>query len=366
MRKLLLCFLSLIYGFITSVRNWLYDFRILKSVDFDIPVISIGNITVGGTGKTPHIEYLIRLLQSDFRVATLSRGYMRKTKGFRVVETTSGVEETGDEPLQIKKKFPEITVSVCENRVTGVQELLRLKTPPDVVLLDDAFQHRRINPGINIVLIDYNKPLNEDHMLPCGRLRENPAQLRRATSIIVTKCPSEVTPITRRIMAKDVYLFPYQELFFTSITYGSLYPVFPDAPPQEITDNLLKKGILVVSGIASPEYMINYLEQFSGEVKSAIFPDHHYYDRGDILRISQKFHELKSTEKIVVTTEKDVQRLTVDHLLTKELKSVLYCLPVQVKFLDQEGKQFDNKIKEYVGENKSNRALHFRKNAHKS
>jgi tetraacyldisaccharide 4'-kinase len=366
MRKLLLCFFSLAYGFVVSVRNWLYDFSILKSVDFDIPVISIGNITVGGTGKTPHIEYLIRLLQSDFRVATLSRGYMRKTKGFRIVETSSVVEETGDEPLQIKKKFPDITVSVCENRVTGVQELLRLKTPPDVVLLDDAFQHRRINPGINIVLIDYNKPLKDDHMLPCGRLRENPFQLRRAGIIIVTKCPSEVTPITRRIMASDAYLYPYQELFFTTITYGPLYPVFPDAPPLEITENSLKKGILVVSGIASPEYMISYLEKMSEEVESAVFPDHHYYDRSDILLINQRFHAMKNAQKIVVTTEKDVQRLKIENLLTKELKSVLYCLPIEVKFLDREGKLFDNKIKEYVGENKSNRELHFRKNAHKS
>jgi tetraacyldisaccharide 4'-kinase len=364
MRKLLLFFFSLAYGFIIWVRNQLYDFRFLKSVDFDIPVISVGNITVGGTGKTPHIEYLIRLLQSDFRVATLSRGYMRKTKGFRMVETSSGVEESGDEPLQIKKKFPESAVSVCENRVTGVQELLRLKTPPDVVLLDDAFQHRRINPGINIVLIDYNKPLKEDHMLPYGRLRENPAQLRRANLIIVTKCPSEVTPITRRIMAKDVYLYPYQDLFFTTMTYGHLFPVFPEAPPLEMNENSLKKGILVVSGIASPEYMIGYLEKMSEEVESVVFPDHHYYDRSDILQINQRFHGLKSAEKIIVTTEKDVQRLTGNHLLTKELKSVLYCLPVQVKFLDQEGKLFDKKIKEYVGENKSNRELHFRKNAH--
>jgi tetraacyldisaccharide 4'-kinase len=366
MGKLLLYFFSLAYGFIVSVRNRLYDFGILKSVDFDIPVISVGNITVGGTGKTPHIEYLIRLLHSDFRVATLSRGYMRKTKGFRLVETTSGVEEIGDEPLQIKRKFRDITVSVCENRVTGVQELLRLKTPPDVVLLDDAFQHRRINPGINIVLMDYNKPLKDDHMLPYGRLRENTSQLSRANIIIVTKCPSEVTPITRRIMAKDLYLFPYQELFFTTFSYGSLYPVFPDAAPLIIKDNSIKKGILVVTGIASPEYMTVYLKNMADEVENIVFPDHHYYTRSDILLIAQRFHKLRSTEKIIITTEKDLQRLTVDHLLTKELKSFLYCLPVQVRFLEQEGKLFDNKIKEYVGENKSNRELHFKKNEHKS
>jgi tetraacyldisaccharide 4'-kinase len=362
MRRFYLYPLSLVYGLITSFRNQMYDLKVLKSVDFEIPVISIGNITVGGTGKTPHVEYLVRLLQPHFRIATLSRGYMRKTKGFRLVEVSSTVEEAGDEPLQIKKKFPGITVSVCENRVTGVQELLKSETPPDVVLLDDAFQHRRISSGINIALIDYNKPLKEDHMLPFGRLRENPAELRRATMIIVTKCPSEITPITRRILSKDVFLFPYQDLYFTTITYGPLYPVYPEAPPMESADHAIKKGILVVSGIASPEYMIQYLQNLSDVVESLIFPDHHYFTRGDILQITDRFHRLRSPEKIIVTTEKDIQRLMGDHLMTKELKSFLYCLPVQVKFLEQEAKLFDKKIKEYVGENKSNRELHFRKN----
>jgi tetraacyldisaccharide 4'-kinase len=364
MWKLIRYFLSHAYGLITAFRNQLYDIRILKSVEFNIPVISVGNITVGGTGKTPHIEYLIRLLESDFRVATLSRGYMRKTKGFRMVQSDSVVEETGDEPLQIKKKFPDISVAVCEDRVAGIQELLRQRTPPDVVLLDDAFQHRRITPGIHIVLIDYNKPLKEDHMLPYGRLRENPSQLRRANMIIITKCPAEVTPITRRIMAKDVFLFPYQELWFTKLEYGPVYPVFPEAPPVTL-DPEKKIPLLVVTGIASPEVLINYLGTFSDPIENIAYPDHHYYSRNDIIQITEKFHKIRGAGKIIITTEKDLTRLAVPQLLPKEIRQFLYCLPVQVSFPDQEGKVFDKKIREYVGENKINRELHFRKNSNK-
>ncbi|MDX1284351.1 MAG: tetraacyldisaccharide 4'-kinase, partial [Draconibacterium sp.] len=208
MIKLLLYPLSLLYGLGVYIRNQAYDLNILKSKEFEVPVISIGNITVGGTGKTPHVEYLVQLLKEKFEVATLSRGYKRKTKGFHVVETTSLAHEVGDEPLQIKNKFPEVTVSVCENRVAGVERLMEnsMDKPFDVVLLDDAFQHRRITPGINILLIDYNRQIKGDRLLPLGRLREGVYQMRRANFIIFTKCPDEVTPIMRRILQKDVYL----------------------------------------------------------------------------------------------------------------------------------------------------------------
>jgi len=366
MRKLLLYPLSLVYGLVVSIRNWMYDLKILKSVDFNIPVISFGNIAVGGTGKTPHTEYVIKLLKSQFRVATLSRGYKRKTKGFLLVHTSSDVTETGDEPLQMKKKFPGVTVSVCENRVAGVEQLLAVDTPPDVILLDDAYQHRRINPGLNILLIDYNKPLRDDHLLPYGRLRESRYQLRRANIIIITKCPAEITPITRRIMAKDVYLFPYQKLFFTTMVYGQLYPVFPEAPKMDLFADTLQMGILLVAGIASPEYVVQHVKKLSAEVDTAIFPDHHYYTEKDIHLIVRKFYQLQNSKRIIVTTEKDVSRLTRLDLFTPEVKSSIYFLPIQVKFLDREGKLFDKKILNYVGENKSNRELHIRKSKPKN
>mgnify|MGYP001766253445 CR=1 FL=1 len=365
MRKLVFYPLSLVYGLIVTFRNLLYDLKILRSVDFDAPVISIGNITVGGTGKTPHTEYLVRLLKSQFRVATLSRGYKRKTKGFLVVQTNSEVTDVGDEPLQIKKKYPAVTVSVCEDRVAGLDQLFSSEAPPDVVLLDDAFQHRRVTPGLNILLIDYNKPLSRDTMLPYGRLRESPKEIRRANIIIITKCPNEIAPITRRIMAKEVFQFPYQQLFFTTMVYGQLYPYFPEGSPMDLFTDTSRMGILLVTGIASPEYVVQHVNKLSPLTDTALFPDHHYYTENDIQLILQKFYRLQGTRRIIVTTEKDMVRLTRHDLFTLDVKSSFYILPIQVKFLDREGKLFDQKILEYVGENKSNRELHIRQGRNK-
>jgi tetraacyldisaccharide 4'-kinase len=356
MLKLLLYPLALLYGLAVAVRNRLYDFKILSSREFNIPVISIGNITIGGTGKTPHAEYLIKLLKQNYRVAALSRGYKRKSQGFRLVESSSTVDDVGDEPLQMKRKYPSVTISVCENRVEGIETLLEHKPVPDVVVLDDAFQHRRVTPGINILLIDYNKPLKDDYLLPLGRLRESKVQARRANIIIITKCPNEITPITRRILAMDVQLYPYQDLYFTTMVYGQLCPVFPEARPMDLFNNPGQMAILAVTGIAAPEYAIQHLSKITSEVESIIFPDHHNYSVQDIRKIMEKFDHLSNPKRIIVTTEKDMVRLY-QLELPAEMKNALYYLPVQVKFLDKEGKQFDKRILDYVGENKSLREL---------
>lgn len=365
MLKVLLYPFSLLYGIFVYFRNRMYDLNILKSTEFDVPVVSVGNITVGGTGKTPHVEYMIDLLKDKFQVATLSRGYKRKSKGFKRVEESSSVSNVGDEPLQIKKKFPEVTVSVCENRVKGVEQLLEnpdIKSP-DVILLDDAFQHRRITAGINILLIDYNRPLNKDRLLPAGRLREGVAQMRRANIIVFTKCPpSEVTPIMRRILQKDVRLKPYQELFFTTFDYGKIKPVFQGIRVPDEFYQAKNYTVLVVAGIASPDIIPEYLGQFAAETQLVCFSDHHNYSESDIRLIMNKFERIDSAKKIIVTTEKDAVRLAEMPGLDEQFKSVLYYLPVKVKFLDEEGKMFNKKILNYVGENKSNRELHRRTN----
>ncbi|WP_346855123.1 tetraacyldisaccharide 4'-kinase [uncultured Draconibacterium sp.] len=367
MVKIFLYPLSLLYGFAMYLRNRAYDLNILKSTEFDVPVISIGNITVGGTGKTPHVEYLVKLLKEKYEVATLSRGYKRKTKGFRYVESNSTAIEVGDEPLQIKNKYKDVTVSVCENRVVGVEKLLASEAKaPDVVLLDDAFQHRRISPGLNILLIDYNRQIKEDHLLPMGRLRESVHQMRRANIIIFTKCPDEVTPIMRRILSNDVGLFPYQKLYFTKLEYDKLLPVF-DAESLDAGFYKEKKhAVLLLTGIASPKLIEKYLRHFSKRIETLTFPDHYNYSAQDIQTILNKFAALKAEKKIIITTEKDSMRLKNNSGLTDEFKSVLYYLPVQVKFLDEEKKSFNKKILNYVGENKSNRELHKRKNSGKS
>ncbi|WP_340113739.1 tetraacyldisaccharide 4'-kinase [Maribellus mangrovi] len=366
MLKILLYPLSWLYGIGVLLRNRAYDLNILKSHEFDVPVISIGNITVGGTGKTPHVEYLVSLLKDKYNVATLSRGYKRKTKGFRLVETTSTAIETGDEPLQIKTKFPEVTVSVCENRVKGVEQLISNDTSlPDVILLDDAFQHRRISPGINILLIDYNRQIKNDHLLPYGRLREGRYQARRANIIIFTKCPDEVTPIMRRILQNDINLLPYQKLYFTKLEYAKLVPVFGGKRLGKPFYEDKKYSILLLTGIASPKLMSNYLKQFSDQIETITFPDHHDYSAVDLQTIENRFEAIPAGKKIIVTTEKDVMRLK-NMELSENLKTQLYYLPVKVQFLEEEKKSFNKKILNYVGENKSNRELHKRKNSGKS
>ncbi len=364
MAKIFLYPLSWLYGIAVYFRNQMYDLNLFKSKEFDVPIISVGNITVGGTGKTPHVEYLVNLLCDKFKVATLSRGYKRKTSGFSYVETTSTATEVGDEPLQIKNKFPDVTVAVCENRVVGAEKLLNISNViiPDVLLLDDAFQHRSITPGISILLIDYNRQIKDDTLLPVGRLRESAEQMRRANIIIFTKCINEITPIMRRILMKDVGLMPYQKLYFTTLNYEELKPVFS---AKKLDSRFYRKedvAFLIVAGIASPKLMHNYLKQFSKRTEMLVFPDHHNYTSEDIHSISQKFESINSKNKIIITTEKDAMRFKDHHDLTDEFRDALYYLPVKVKFLDDEGKSFNTKIFNYVGENKSNRELHKRKN----
>ncbi len=360
MIKLLLYPLSILYGIVVLSRNRLYDLNILKSTEFDLPVISIGNITVGGTGKTPHTEYLASLLKDEFKVATLSRGYKRKSKGFRMVEASSTADESGDEPLQMKRKFPDITVSVCNNRVEGVNQLLLGKQEPipDVILLDDAFQHRRVTPGINIVLIDYNRPLKEDMLLPAGRLRERASQVDRANIIMITKCPPGLTPIMERIIQKNVKLKPYQSIYFTTMEYEPIMPVFEGAKLVTL-DGLDKSlSILLVTGIASTLSINNQVGKYSSTIEKMEFGDHHQYTLEDIENINQKFQSIPSDKKIILTTEKDAMRLKDMPAIPKEIKKALYYLPVKVKFLGNQEFAFSQKIQNYVRENKSNSELH--------
>ncbi|HZL09277.1 MAG TPA: tetraacyldisaccharide 4'-kinase [Prolixibacteraceae bacterium] len=363
MLKLLLYPISAIYGFIVSIRNFLYDYKLFQSTEFEIPVISIGNITVGGTGKTPHTEYLVDLLRKQFRIATISRGYKRKTKGYLEVELNSLATTVGDEPLQIKTKFNEIQVIVDEKRVNAIENIQKQEPEllPDIILLDDAFQHRSVTAGINILLIDFNRPINKDMLLPAGRLRESKWQMRRANVIIYTKCPPEIAPITRRIIMNDVNLRPYQNLFFTTMVYQPLSPVFPEEVidiPDLASD---KVNVLLVTGIANPEHLHKYLITFAKEIIELEFPDHHNFKDSNIQQIEQTFAGIDAEKKIIITTEKDSMRLK-DMDLSPSIKANLFYIPLKIKFLDSEGKNFDEKIITYVRENKSNRDLHKRKN----
>lgn len=360
LRYLLIPF-SLLYALIVGIRNLLFNFNILPITEFKIPIISVGNITVGGTGKTPHIEYLINLLKNDYKLATLSRGYKRKSKGFLLANNESTASELGDEPIQIKRKFPEILVSVDRKRVNGVKSLLKLEEGKtlDAVLLDDAFQHRSIKAGLSVLLIDYNRPITRDYIMPYGRLRESAHEKDRANIIIVSKSPDNMSPIERRIIVKELDILPYQHLYFTCLNYGNLEPVFnEDAISIETDWTNNNSSILLVTGIANPKPLRKYLEDFSDTVEELSFPDHYAFVQKDLDLIQEKFDKLKGENKIIITTEKDATRFYDMQIRQDSIRKHLFYIPLKIKFLNDDKSMFDHQILSYVRKNKRSSNLH--------
>jgi tetraacyldisaccharide 4'-kinase len=350
--------LSLLYGFIIYVRNRLYDYNLLKSNQFNIPLISVGNITVGGTGKTPHIEYLADLLKSEFKVATLSRGYKRKSKGFLLSTIKSTDTEIGDEPKQIKQKFPEIDVAVDADRTNGINKLMQLINP-DVILLDDAFQHRKVNPGLSILLIDFSRPINKDFMLPFGNLREQSFEKRRANIIIITKSPNDLKPIERRIIFNEIKPYPFQHVFFTCFDYGKITPVFSNPENHELDFNKTDYEVILLTGIANPKPLKKYiLENISKNIHNLEYSDHYSYKDSDIKTITQKFKDISSENKIIITTEKDAMRLQKFSNIADNLKESFFYIPIQVKFLNNRTDNFNQQVIEYVRKNKEHSFLY--------
>jgi tetraacyldisaccharide 4'-kinase len=326
---------------------------VLPSREFNFPVISVGNISVGGTGKTPHIEYLVKLLNQDFNVATLSRGYKRKTRRFMMANLSSTTEEIGDEPRQIKQKFPHVTVAVERDRVKGIKKLIKEKNDIDVILLDDAYQHRYVKPGINILLIDYNHMIKEDYLLPMGRLREPAYESHRANVIIITKCPEKIKPIEKRIITKEINPYPYQRLYFTSLKYGELKPVFPNPGGYKSKTNLkeAKPQVLMVSGIANPRPLKRQIRGITTKISELHFRDHHYYTLKDLERIMDMFKKIENPSKAIITTEKDAMRFQNLKEVPPGLKKNLYYIPVEVHFLQDEA-LFNKQLYDYVKKNK--------------
>ncbi len=344
---------SWIYGWGTGLRNKLFDWGWLRSESFRIPVICIGNLAAGGTGKTPHTEYLIRLLQqAGLQVATLSRGYKRKTKGYVLATPQSTAREIGDEPCQMKRKFPNARVAVDADRREGIEKLMQLDTPrTDVILLDDAFQHRYVSAGLNILLTDYNRLFCEDRLLPAGLLREPASGKHRAQIVIVTKCPNDIKPIDFNITAKRLQLYPYQQLYFTQVRYGSPAPLFPEQATRPILPDLLTEEgtqILLVTGIASPFPMLEEVQRYTRQVTLQAFADHHDFSAGDLRLIMQKFTQMKTKNRFILTTEKDAARLKDHPALPPELKPFLYVLPIEIDFLLNQKEIFNQNILKYV------------------
>jgi tetraacyldisaccharide 4'-kinase len=364
---------SLIYGLITGIRNILFNLEVLASKSFDVPVISIGNITVGGTGKTPHTEFLIRALSKHFNVAVLSRGYKRKTKGFVLADSNKGWKELGDEPTQLKLKFPDLTVAVDENRCRGIERLMESTNPyVEVVLLDDAFQHRKVSPSISILLIDYNRQLKNDWLLPAGNLRESAGQVKRAQIIIVTKCPADLKPMDIRILGSRIDPLSYQLLFFTTQVLGPLHPVLHKEPtvcysdPVEVSSDAQnqtepslqipesleklhasKRPALLVTGIATPRNMEASIREYVEELHVLSFADHHEFNKRDVKKIHQEFEKIRTQGGIILTTEKDAVRIR-DNQWMSGLLPHMYYPSLEIQFLGNEEESFLHKIIDYV------------------
>ena len=338
LRKLLFPF-AILYGVITSIRNFLFDISVLKSYSFNLPIIAVGNLSVGGTGKTPQIEYLIRLLSEKYKIATLSRGYKRQSEGFILAQASSNARLLGDEPFQFFEKFPSIQVAVDADRKNGIEQLLSLPEKPEVILLDDAFQHRKVKAGFYILLTSYGDLYSDDCMLPTGNLRETRSGAKRADLIVVTKCPFDLSLDKQNDIRKRLKLSVNQQLYFTFIAYDT----FVYGEKQKVNINEIQSTVKVlVAGIAKPEPFFTYLKNTNDVCLS--FPDHHNFTEKDILEITKT-----AQNNIIITTEKDYMRLK-GSLPNEQL----FYLPIKSAFIS-ESQNFDKTIINYVGTSSRNR-----------
>lgn len=352
--RLILFPFTFIYGLVVFIRNLFFDFGIFKSHTFAVPIISVGNLTVGGAGKSPMTEYLITLLKDKYNLATLSRGYGRKTTGYHSVLTTSTADEVGDEPLQFKTKFPSISVAVAEKRKEGIA---KLQKEHELIILDDAYQHRSVKPGFSILLYEYSTLLKAQWFLPTGDLREPLSGRRRADCIVITKSPANLTEPEKQRLIAQVKPFDHQEVFFSHLEYDDLYPVWAEEKRslQSITGST---ALLVITGIANPRPLMSELARYTENIRHHAYPDHHTFTPKNIAKIVKQYGELNTQDKLLITTEKDLQRLKAPGI--KELLNGLpvYYLPVKATFQEPAKARFDQLILNYVTEHSQHSRIH--------
>lgn len=345
----LLAPIAWIYAIVLTIRHKLYDWGLLKSEKFDIPTICVGNIALGGTGKTPHTEYLIRLLKDKVNVAVLSRGYGRKSKGFVLADDSATYQQLGDEPMQYHSKFSDIAVAVDEDRCEGVRRLMDLDKKPEVILLDDAFQHRRIKPGLNIMLTEYYNIYKKDLLVPAGHLRDVKSAAKRADIIIVSKSPTVLLPYDKQELLGIIDAAPTQKVLFTSIEFDKITPANDMAKSIVLQD---AKSIYLFCGIANPYPLEDYLKRKFNTIITNYYKDHHDYTGQDINVILDGFNNVIGKNKIAITTEKDLMRLSNSEFIRKFDNIPLFTIPIEVYFNDKEEKNiFNNLILNYVGKN---------------
>ncbi len=344
MWKCLLAPAALLYKAGVTLRHRLFDWGVLKSERFDIPIICIGNITVGGTGKTPMAEMIIAYMSQMHRVALLSRGYGRRTKGYLEVQCNSHYRMVGDEPLQIKLKFPDIVVAVCEKRADGIRRIRADHPDVDLIIMDDGFQHRYVEPKINIVMIDATRPVQHDKMLPQGSLRDLPEQLHRAHYFIVTKCPERMAPIDRRILRKVLIQVAYQRVYFTRFESFMPQPLYAD----EASSEPLRHGapVIALSGIGNPRPFLQTLHARYDVVEEVTLDDHHVYKVRDMHALTERL--AKHPGAVIVTTEKDAVKMTNRAKVPAEVRRALYYLPINISFIEDSATDFLQKLEEDV------------------
>lgn len=341
--RILLFPFAVVYWLVIYIRNKLYDKNILPSASFGLPLIGVGNLSVGGTGKSPMVEYLIKHLKDEFKVATLSRGYKRKTKGYTLARDTSDALEIGDEPMQFHIKFPEVPVAVGEERLEAIPQLLHDRPEVQCIILDDAFQHRTIKAGLNILLTDYNNLFTRDFYLPTGDLRDLKSGYKRADIIIVTKCNPDISREERHEIIREINPLPHQQIFFTAIQYAAPYRL---TRQQEAIRLETDMEVLLVTGIANPQPLKNLLQDECGAYYLLHYPDHHIFSIDDWNDIKEKFRRMENKKKIILTTEKDAVRLM---KFGEELNTVpLYVLPLEHRFLFEEEERFLSGIKKFI------------------
>jgi tetraacyldisaccharide 4'-kinase len=340
--RILLLPFALLYGIIVWVRNRFYDRNILRSSTFGLPLICVGNLSVGGTGKSPMVEYLVLRLKDRFKVATLSRGYKRKTRGYALANEHTTAIDIGDEPMQFHRKFPHIPIAVGEERIVAIPQLLHDRPETEVIILDDAFQHRSVRAGLNILLTDYNNLFTRDFFLPTGDLRDERKSYQRAQVIIVTKCPLELSEAQKELIIKEIDPLPEQKVFFTTIAYSV---------PYHITKQVLwtldeQTEVLLVTGIANPKSLKAYLESQVESYQMLSYGDHHIFSIDDWRDIKKRFDGMENSKKIILTTEKDAMRLL---KFEEELHSLpFYVIPIEHRFLFNEGTMFDNIVIKFI------------------
>jgi len=334
---------ALSYGALVWLRNRMYDAKVFSSIEFSVPVITVGNLSTGGTGKTPHVEYLVRLLQYQYTVATMSRGYKRHTQGFLVADEQSNALRIGDEPMQYHMKYPELIVSVAEERMIGIPALLQRRPDVDVILLDDAYQHRSVKAGLTILITDHSRPFYKDHILPFGSLRESRGAYKRANVIIVSKCPTDMDAMQAKAIEERIRPLPNQQVFFTGIHY--------DKPFDFINHddiNLNGRNIILVCGIALPEPLVAHLRGQGTDVHTLTYQDHHYFVSADLEEMKATYDNWQVPNKVIVTTEKDAARLHLHFDKLKDWGITIAVLPISVTILFDKAAEFDAIVLKYV------------------